>query len=416
MPMLRLYSAESPWFSAGADRSSGSALQLSLATGALLLCFASLGLFLTLLPVLESRLRLDPAQAGLAIALPVLLGSLARIPLGALADRCGGRVLFPIVLSCAILALALLAFVQTFWQLLACGVLISLSLAVFPVGVAFVSGWYAPRRQGLALGIYGVGNIGAAIAIFLAPAIPAETSLTWSCRLLAALLLAWMLLFALAGRDAPRQGAALDADEVRPPHRSRACAALSLYYFVTFGAYIAMAAYLPTFITDMFGLRPRDVGARTAGFIILAAALRPLGGLFADSLRAQALLPRVFQATAVMVALMMWPHIVTFTIGALGMAAAVGFGSGVVFKLVATGFPRSIGAAAGLVGAAGGIGGFLPALLLGVLPDLTGSYALGFMLLTITAVACSILAGSSADESGAGAAKEESPAARADAY
>jgi NNP family nitrate/nitrite transporter-like MFS transporter len=166
---------------------------------------------------------------------------------------------------------------------------------------------------------------------------------------------------------------------------------LSAYYFLTFGGFVAMAVYLPTFLTEMFQLTPRDAGLRTAGFVALATVLRPVGGVLADRVGGRRILLWVFPLTAVMALLMAWPLISTFTVGALGMAAAIGLGNGAVFKLVPEHFPRAVGSVTGLVGAAGGLGGFFPPLALGLLHQATGSFAGGFVLLALFSAACLVL-------------------------
>src|SRR6185503_6969417 len=134
------------------------------------------------------------------------------------------------------------------------------------------------------------------------------------------------------------------------------------------------AVYLPTFLTDMFKLTPADAGLRTAGFVVLATAMRPLGGILADKVGGQRVLFWVFPATAVMAVFLAFPTMTTFTVGALGMATAIGLGNGAVFKLVPQYFPKTVGSVTGLVGAAGGLGGFFPPLVLGFIKQATGSY------------------------------------------
>jgi len=212
--------------------------------------------------------------------------------------------------------------------------------------------------------------------------------LRWGFWTFGILLSIWLVIFVLMARNAPRKGAVKSlADVVRPLSDGRSWI-LSLYYFLTFGGFVAMAVYLPIFLTEMFKLTPQDAGLRTAGFVVLATALRPVGGSLADKVGGQAVLKWVFPFTALMAIFLACPMMVTFTIGALGMAAAIGLGNGAVFKLVPEYFPNSVGSVTGLVGAAGGLGGFFPPLLLGLVKQQTGSFAIGFVLLAVFALIC----------------------------
>jgi NNP family nitrate/nitrite transporter-like MFS transporter len=152
-----------------------------------------------------------------------------------------------------------------------------------------------------------------------------------------------------------------------------------------------MSVYLPTFLTELFQLTPRDAGLRTAGFVLLATAMRPIGGSLADRMGGREILKYVFPFTAVMSILLIATHIVPFTIGALGMAAAIGLGNGAVFKLVPEYFPTTVGSVTGIVGAAGGLGGFFPPLVLGIVKQQTGSFTFGFIFLGAFAAACFVL-------------------------
>jgi NNP family nitrate/nitrite transporter-like MFS transporter len=239
----------------------------------------------------------------------------------------------------------------------------------------------------MALGVYGAGNVGQSLAAYGSPVLAGALGYAWGYRSFSILLLAWLLLFLLLARDAPRPAAAKHLRELMAPLANRQSWKLSIYYFLTFGGFVAMAVYLPILLTDIFKLTPRDAGARTAGFVLLATAMRPLGGWLADRVGGRAILTVVFPFVAVAAALMTISSIVPFTIGALGMAAAIGLGNGAVFKLVPEHFPQSVGAVTGLVGAAGGLGGFFPPLVLGVVRQTTGSFMGGFVLLAIAALA-----------------------------
>ncbi|HEY8462033.1 MAG TPA: MFS transporter [Blastocatellia bacterium] len=371
---------------------SGNTLQLVLATGAFAICFAVFGSVSAMMPILKKNLSLGPVQVSVALAIPVLLGSLGRIPVGMLTDRYGGRLIFSIVMASSIIPALMMGFVVAYWQLIACGFFIGIALASFSVGVGFVSGWYPPEKQGLALGIYGAGNIGQSLAAFGSPLLAAAFGFRWGFWTFGVLLVIWLAFFWIKARNAPRRATAKSFSDVIEPLRDAKSWALSLYYFLTFGGFVAMAIYLPTFLTEIFKLTPGDAGFRAAGFVALATAMRPVGGMLADRIGGRKILLWVFPVTAAMAGFLACPMMVTFTIGALGMAAAIGLGNGAVFKLAPEYFPQSVGAVTGLVGAAGGLGGFFPPLVLGAVRQTTGSFTPGFALLALFAIICFVVA------------------------
>ncbi len=369
----------------------GSPLQLTLATGAFAVCFAVFGSVSAMMPILKKQLGLDPIQVSVALAIPVLLGSLGRIPLGALTDRFGGRIVFLFVLLASAIPAFMMGTVSSYAQLLLWGFFIGIALASFSVGVAFVSRWYPPQKQGSALGIYGAGNAGQSIAAFGAPMIAATAGFAWGFWTFGLLAVIWLILWAALARVAPHRKAPATMMDALRPLADRKSWILSLYYFLTFGGFVAMSIYLPTFLTEMFQLTPQDAGLRTAGFVVLATAMRPVGGALADRIGGTAILRWVFPFTAVMALFLARPSMVPFTIGALGMAAAIGLGNGAVFKLVPEYFPTTIGSVTGLVGASGGLGGFFPPLAVGALHRATGSFAWGFLLLGAFALLCFVV-------------------------
>ncbi len=366
----------------------GNTTQLVLATGAFAICFAVFGSVSAMMPLLKKSLGLNTMQVSIAIAVPVLLGSLGRIPLGMLTDRYGGRLIFSIVMICSIVPAFLMGLVNDYSQLILCGFFIGIALAVFSVGVSFVSGWYPPAQQGYALGLYGVGTGGQSLAAMFAPFIATAFGMRWGFWTFGVLLIVWLLLFLWKAENAPRRAPAKSLGEMLAPLRESMSWVLSLYYFLTFGGFVAMGIYLPIFLTEMFKLTPQDAGLRTAGFVALAVAVRPYGGKLADKIGGRRILLWVFPITAVMALLMAFPLMITFTVGALGMAAAIGLGNGAIFKLVPEYFPQSVGAVTGLVGAAGGLGGFFPPLVLGFIKQTTGSFTLGFALLALFSMGC----------------------------
>lgn len=370
----------------------GNYRQLTLATGAFAVCFAVFGSVSAMMPILKKQLHLDPLQVSIALAVPVLLGSLGRIPLGILTDRFGGRRVFLAVMACSIIPAVAMGFVSSYTQLLVTGFFIGIALASFSVGVAFSSRWFPPQSQGRALGIYGAGNIGQSLAAFGAPLVAGALGMRWGFWTFGAATLAWLILYFAFAQDPPGMVRPKSLGESLEPLKTGNSWILSLYYFLTFGGFVAMSVYLPTFLTDLFKLTPQDAGLRTAGFVVLATAMRPAGGIVADKFGGQRVLMLVFPFTALMALLMAGPSLMsTFTLGALGMSMAIGLGNGAVFKLVPQYYPKSVGSVTGLVGAAGGLGGFFPPLLLGIVRRQTGSFSLGFLLLAAFAAICLIV-------------------------
>ena len=199
----------------------------------------------------------------------------------------------------------------------------------------------------------------------------------------------WLVVFALLARNAPRGGPAKTLADFARPLRERMSWVLSLYYFLTFGGFVAMAVYLPIFLTD--DVRPDRRGTPACGppgSWSWPPSMRPVGGWLADRVGGERILRWVFPAVAVFAVFMACPMMTTFTVGALGMAAAIGLGNGAVFKLVPEYFPKAVGSVTGLVGAAGGLGGFFPPLVLGGLKQATGSFTGGFVLLALFSLGC----------------------------
>ena len=366
-------------------------LQLTLGTGAFGFCFAVFGSLSAMMPILSRQMHLSPIQKSVAVALPVLLGSLGRIPLGILTDRFGGRLIFMLTMAFSIVPAFLMGGVRDYHQLLIYGFFIGIALASFSVGVGFVNGWYPPARQGFALGVYGAGNVGQSVAAFAAPFIAKAYGVKWGFWTFGIALTIWLVIFAAKAKDAPRQGPPKPLRAIFVPLKDSRSWLLSLYYFLTFGGFVAMAIYLPIFLVEIFGLTPQMAGMRTAGFVLLATFLRPVGGILADKIGGKRILTFVFPFTAVMALLLACPTMPVFTLGALGMAVAIGLGNGAVFKLVPEYFPTTVGSVTGVVGAAGGLGGFFPPLLLGAIKQQTGSFTLGFVALSVFCVGCLVV-------------------------
>ena len=376
------------------ERQPGATRALVLATLALAVNFWAWNLLGPLAPTYRQLLDLSPFQVSLLVAVPALIGSLARIPIGALTDRYGGRVMFTAVTALTIAPVLFLATTTAYPALLVGGLLLGLGGASFAVGIPFVNAWTPPARRGLALGIYGAGNVGTAISGFLSPSIAESLGRPAAFLVVAVALAATAVVFFLFGRDAPGRTPSTGSMTARFMSAVRLPIArdLAFLYAVTFGGFVAFGAYLPTFLVEAYGLEIGDAALRAAGFIVLATATRPVGGALADRFGGVPVLLTSLIAIGVgAIVTAFEPEIVTATVGFLTIAAALGVGNGAVFALVGRRSPEGqVGSVTGLVGAAGGLGGFLPPIIMGLVYQATGSYAIGLMLLSDVAFAGAI--------------------------
>jgi MFS transporter, NNP family, nitrate/nitrite transporter len=367
---------------------------LALATAAFMVCFFAWSMLGPLGPTLQKHLDLSEFQLAIAVAIPVVLGSVVRIPIGILTERHGGRRVFTALMAYSIVPLVLLAnFHDSFAAVVIIGFLLGVTGASFAVGVPFVNQWYAKERQGFALGLYGMGMGGTVLTALTAPKIAKHWSLATPFWVAAALMAVMTVVFWLFARDAPvaspRPAVSFGAPIKVFRGQPRAWA-LTLFYFLSFGGFVAMFLYLPKLLTGVHHLTKTDAGYRSAGFALLAVVARPVGGWLADRIGASRVLRLSFVATGALAVVLAftYKHMVPLTIACLTMAVALGLGTGAVFKLVAQWFPADVGAVTGVVGAAGGLGGFFPPLVMALVKSLWGSYLIGFLLLAAVAAAC----------------------------
>jgi NNP family nitrate/nitrite transporter-like MFS transporter len=264
--------------------------------------------------------------------------------------------------------------------------------------VPFVNRWYSKERQGFALGVYGMGMGGTVLAALTAPKIAKHWSLATPFWIAAALMAAMTAIFWLAARDAATDASASPqrlsfTEPLAVFRRSARAWALTLFYFLAFGGFVAMFLYLPKLLTGVHHLSKTEAGYRAAGFAFLAVIARPAGGWLADRIGAERVLRICFIGTIALAAglAVAYRHMVPLTICCLTVAVALGLGTGAVFKLVPHWFPDQVGAVTGVVGAAGGLGGFFPPLVMALVKSITGSYTLGFVLLAAVAGICLIV-------------------------
>ena len=341
------------------------------------------------------ELGLDATQSSLLIATPVLVGSVGRILTGALTDRFGGRVMFAALTAVSavpVLLVALAGALESYYLLIAFGFLLGIAGTTFAVGIPFVNAWYPPSQRGFATGLFGAGMGGTALSAFFTPRLVAwfgyvATHVMIAVALLAVAVLVWLLM-----RDSPAWKP--NVDPVMPKLAAASKLAvtwqMAFLYAVTFGGFVAFSTYLPTYLKEVYAFDLAEAGSRTAGFAIAAVIARPVGGWLSDRIGPATVLCISLGGAAVMavvIALQPPPELAAGTSFVL-MALALGLGTGAVFTWVAQRAPAErVGSVTGIVGAAGGLGGFFPPLVMGATYNAeTHSYTIGLALLSLTAI------------------------------
>jgi NNP family nitrate/nitrite transporter-like MFS transporter len=363
-------------------------LMLGLATLGFALNFWAWALISPLGPRFKDALDLTSFQQALLVAVPVIVGALGRIPVGALTDKHGGRVMFPIVSLAAVVPILYLGLSghSSYAGLLVGGFFLGIAGTAFAVGVPFVNAWFPPERRGLAIGVFGAGMGGTAISALTTVKLAKAHGIRTPFLITAAVLVVYGLLAALLLRDAPGRTAPTQAflPRLAATLRLRITWQASALYALAFGGYVAFSVYLPTYLKTGYALTQTDAANRMAGFVLVAVVMRPVGGWLSDHVGP---VPVLGAALAVVT---LGASVAAFTpdlapvgtIAFLTMAAALGTGSGATFALVAQRAPvGSVGSVTGVVGAAGGLGGFVPPLLMGVIYGHWSDYGLGLALL-----------------------------------
>jgi len=372
--------------------SSRAGLMLGLATLGFALNFWAWALLSPLAVSFTAALHLSPFQQSLLVAVPVVVGSLGRIPVGALTDRFGGRVMFPVVSLVTAVPVVYLGLWghSSLAALLVGGFFLGVAGTAFAVGVPFVSAWFPPERRGFAVGVFGAGMGGTAISALTTVKLVDAHSLRTPFMITAVALVVYGVVAAAVLRDAP--GRALQTGSIVARMRSalglRITWQASALYAIGFGGYVAFSVYLPTYLKNAYGLTPADASNRMAGFVVLAVVMRPVGGWLSDRVRAASVLTVAFAVVAgAALVQSTTPDLAPVgTIDFLAMAAALGAASGATFALVAQRAPANqVGSVTGIVGAAGGLGGFVPPLVMGSVFGHSGDYGTGLLALAAMA-------------------------------
>lgn len=355
-------------------------VQLFLQTSSLIAGFMVWVLISSLIPFIKEDIPLTDSQTAFVTAVPVILGSILRIPIGYLTNRLGARIIHIISFVLLMLPVFLISKADSMADLIIGGLFIGIGGAVFSVGVTSIPKYYPKENHGFVNGIYGLGNAGTAISTFAAPVIAKSIGWTQTVQLYLILLLVFAALNIFFGDRKERKVTVSLVEQVKGVYKNSTLWFLCLFYFITFGAFVAFTVYLPNFLTTHFELDSVDAGLRTAGFIVLATLMRPTGGFLADKFNPYKILMVVFIGLTLSGVLLSFsPSIGLYSVGVLAIALAAGIGNGTIFKLVPLYFSNQAGIVNGIVSAMGGLGGFFPPLVLSFVLNATGHYSIGFM-------------------------------------
>jgi NNP family nitrate/nitrite transporter-like MFS transporter len=386
---------------------------LGLSTIAFTLCFAVWTLFSIIGVRIKQELGLNDSEFGLLVATPVLTGALSRLFLGILSDKFGGRRVLALLMLLTAGAVYSVSIVSRYELFLLTALGLGFAGGSFAVGVSYVSNWFDRDRQGTALGVFGAGTVGTAITSFGAPLLVAAFGWRETVQIYAAVLAAGAVLFYLFTQEDPAS-AGRASGAIKPRKLSDQLAPLarlqvwrfSLYYFFVFGAFVALASWLPRYYMGMYGLPLAQAGLLTTAFALPAGLFRALGGWISDRVGARTVMYVTFTVSIISCFALSYPETdyvvhgirgpIAFSFGIplagfVGLTMVLGFfmaiGMAAVYKHIPVYYPQHVGAVGGLVGAIGGLGGFFLPIAFGVMNDLTGVWTSCFMLLFVLVAA-----------------------------
>lgn len=375
---------------------------LAVSTFAFTVCFMVWMMFAVIGIPIRKTLGLNATEFGLLTAMPVLSGSLIRVPLGIWTDRFGGRIVMAVLLAVVVPAVWLMAYATLYWHYLAIGIVLGLAGGAFSVGTPYVARWFPKERQGTAMGVFGAGNSGAAVNKFLAPALLVAYGWTSVPKVYAALLLGTLIVFWLGSASDPKHLVPANTTfteqlrVLKDPKVLRYCQ----YYSIVFGGYVGLSLWMVQYYVGEYGLDIRVAALLAACFSLPGGVLRAIGGVLSDRHGAHRVTWWVMWVSWVCLFLLSYPqtsftvstvagaktfhvglNVYTFTALMFLLGICWAFGKASVFKYISNDFSHNIGAVSGIVGLAGGLGGFLLPILFGALLDLTGIRSSAFMLL-----------------------------------
>lgn len=384
---------------------------LSTSTLAFTVCFAVWTIFSIIGIKIKTQLGLSDTQFGILVATPVLTGSLSRLFLGIWTDQYGGRIVYTLQMLTTAVAAYLLTLVSTYNMFLLAALGVGLAGGSFAVGVAYVSRWYPKEQQGTALGIFGMGNVGAAVTNFGAPILLVALGGAWQsvAQVYAIILAVTAVLFFVFSKDDPVHTAHKAQGIDHPsfiqqlePLKSLQVWRFSLYYFFVFGAYVALALWLPRYYVGAYGLELATAGMLAAAYALPGSIFRALGGWLSDKYGARTVMYWTFIASVGCTFIMSYPATdytvagingpITFNItiplwAFVALTIVLGFfmslGKAAVYKHIPVYYPDHVGSVGGMVGLIGGLGGFFLPITFGIMNDAIGVWTSCFMLLTV---------------------------------
>ena len=387
---------------------------LGLSTVAFTACFAVWTIFSIIGVAIKAELGLSDTQFGLLVATPILTGSVSRLFLGVWTEKYGGRLVFSSQMILTAIATWALTLADTYVMYLVAALGIGLAGGSFIIGVAYVSRWYDAGHQGTALGIFGAGNVGAAVTKFVAPFVMVAYGWHGVAYVWAAALAILGVLFFLLAKDDPQLVARRKSGAKAPslaqqfaPLKNLQVWRFSLYYFFVFGAFVALALWLPHYLIDVYGIDVRYAGMAAASFSLSASLFRAYGGILSDRFGARSVMYWTFGFSMLFLFMLSYPptdYVIQGKDGPIAFSTSMGvwpfiatlfalgffmsLGKAAVFKHIPVYYPNHVGAVGGLVGMIGGLGGFALPIAFGVLLDLTGIYTSCFaLLLLVVAIA-----------------------------
>ncbi|MBF0718738.1 NarK/NasA family nitrate transporter [Staphylococcus sciuri] len=362
-------------------------VQLPLQTFSLMAGFMVWNILAPLMPYITQDISVEEGQKAIILAIPVILGSILRIPIGYYTNLLGSRLVFLVSFIILLFPVFYLSQAHSTTGLMIAGFFIGLGGAIFSVGVTSIPKYFPKEKHGFANGIYGMGNLGTAVSSFLAPPIAGIIGWQHTVQLYLIVLLIFAVLMFIFGDKEEHKVKIPMISQTKQVINNYKLYYFSFWYFITFGAFVAFGLFLPNFLVSHFEIDKVDAGIRTGIFIAIATLLRPIGGMLGDKFNALNVLKVFFIGLiAGAIVLSISHHLILFTIGCLTVSVCAGIGNGLVFKLVPTYFTKEAGVVNGIVSMMGGLGGFFPPLIITLVTSLTGSNHLAFFMLAIFGV------------------------------